>query len=191
MKILTALIGLIRKVRFFVLINLVWRKYTFGRKPYIGRMVYLWAKHGISVGDYFYIGKFSQIECDAEIGDHVMLAGNVALVGRYDHHYRQIGTPTRLADQIRDKQYNWKGLYNKIVIEDDVWVGYGSIILSGVTIGQGSIVAAGSVVTKDVEPFSLYAGVPARKIGDRFEKEEDRREHLRLYNLHYKRLSPA
>jgi acetyltransferase-like isoleucine patch superfamily enzyme len=54
-----------------------------------------------------------------------------------------------------------------VIIEDDCWVGANSIILPGVTIGQGSIIAAGSVVTKDVEAFSIVGGVPAKKIKDR------------------------
>lgn len=53
-----------------------------------------------------------------------------------------------------------------IVIEDDVWIGANAIILPGVRVGRHSVVAAGSVVTKSVEPFSMYAGVPARKIKD-------------------------
>jgi acetyltransferase-like isoleucine patch superfamily enzyme len=53
-----------------------------------------------------------------------------------------------------------------LVIEDDVWIGAGAIILPGVRIGRHSVVAAGSVVTTRVEPFSVYAGVPARKIKD-------------------------
>lgn len=51
-----------------------------------------------------------------------------------------------------------------LVIEDDVWIGANAIILPGVRIGRHSIVAAGSVVTRSIEPFSVYAGVPARKI---------------------------
>jgi acetyltransferase-like isoleucine patch superfamily enzyme len=146
----------------------------------------MWAKHKISIGDNFYIGKFSQIECDAEIGDHVIMANKVALIGRYDHNYQQIGVPIRLASRIRDTDYNWKGLNEKIVIEDDVWIGYGVIILGGVKIGQGSIVAAGSVVTKDVDPFSIYAGVPAKKVRSRFDTESDLKNHLELYNASYK-----
>lgn len=53
-----------------------------------------------------------------------------------------------------------------LVIEDDVWIGAGAIILPGVRIGRHSVVAAGSVVTKSIEPFSVYAGIPARKIKD-------------------------
>ena len=180
------MLNVVKKIRFFILIKLKWRKYSFGKNIYIGRFVYLWARHSITIGDNFYIGKFSQIECDAEIGNNVIIANNVGMVGKYDHHYQQIGTPIRLASKIRDKDYIWKGLDEKIIIEDDVWIGYGSIILSGVRIGQGSIISAGSVVTGDVEPFSIYGGVPAKKIKNRFQNETDMKEHIHLYNLNYK-----
>ncbi|MCZ2845015.1 MAG: CatB-related O-acetyltransferase [Candidatus Bathyarchaeota archaeon] len=134
--------------------------------------MFLYAKNKISIGDNFYIGRFSQIECDAEIGNNVLFANNVALVGRYDHHFEQIGVPIRLASQIRDADYNWKGLNSKVKIEDDVWIGYGSIIMSGVKIGKGSIIAAGSVVVKDVDPYSIIGGNPAKFLRTRF-KEED------------------
>ena len=73
-------------------------------------------------------------------------------------------------------QYDVKGreiirLYPQIeqdiVIEDDVWLGANSIVISGVRIGEGAIIAAGAVVTKDVEPYSIVAGVPAKIIGKR------------------------
>lgn len=53
-----------------------------------------------------------------------------------------------------------------VKIKDDVWIGAGVIILSGVTIGECSVIGAGAVVTKDVEPYTIVAGVPARKIKD-------------------------
>ena len=55
-----------------------------------------------------------------------------------------------------------------ITIEDDVWIGFGATILSGVTIGQGAVIAAGSVVTKDVPPYAIVGGVPAKVIKYRF-----------------------
>lgn len=58
-----------------------------------------------------------------------------------------------------------------VVICNDVWIGYGSTILSGVTIGDGAVVGAMSVVTKDVEPYTIVAGNPARVIGKRFDSE--------------------
>ena len=54
-----------------------------------------------------------------------------------------------------------------IIIDDYVWIGLKAIILKGVHIGEGAVVAAGSVVTHNVEPYSIYAGVPAKKIGER------------------------
>lgn len=64
------------------------------------------------------------------------------------------------------------------IIGDDVWIGHGSIIMSGVNIGSGCIIAAGSVVTKDLEPYYIYAGVPAKKIKKRFETIEEELLHI-------------
>ena len=178
---------LLREIRHLYLVKVRWRDYSFGENVYIGRAVYMWAKHKISIGDNFYIGKYSQIECDAEIGNNVMLANFVALIGRHDHDFRTLGIPVRLASRIRDTDYKGKGLDEKVRIEDDVWIGHGSIILSGVKIVQGSIVGAGSVVTRDIEPFSIYAGNPAVKIKPRFSTEDEKMEHIRLYNLKYSR----
>ena len=179
------MIGILRKIRHFYLVKFRWRHYDFGRNIYIGRSVYIWAKHTIRIGDNFYIGKFSQIECDALIGNDVMFANFVALVGRYDHNYSEIGVSMRHASRIRDKNYNWKGQDQKVVIEDDVWIGHGAIILSGSKICTGSIIAAGAVVTGNVEPYSIYGGNPAVKIKDRFSSEEDKAEHIRLYGLRH------
>lgn len=59
-----------------------------------------------------------------------------------------------------------------VVIGNDVWIGYGAVIMSGITIGDGAIIAAGAVVTKDVEPYSIVGGVPAKVIRNRFTKEQ-------------------
>ncbi|HAQ20958.1 MAG TPA: hypothetical protein DCR40_17250 [Prolixibacteraceae bacterium] len=174
-----------KRLRDLYLVNYKWNHYHIGRNFHSGRCVFLWAKHNIEIGSNFYIGKYSIIECDVAIGNNVIFANHVSLIGRYDHHFQQIGTPIRLAKQIRDKDYNWKGLNQKIVIEDDVWIGLGSIVLSGVTIKTGSIIAAGSVVTKDVEPYSIYGGNPARKIRYRFDSDDQLKEHIRLYQLDY------
>jgi acetyltransferase-like isoleucine patch superfamily enzyme len=181
-------INFLKILRDFYLVNIKWRHYHIGKGFHAGRGVVLLAKNQIDIGDNFYIGRYSQIECDSLIGHNVIFANYVALIGRYDHNYQQIGIPIRLASWIFDSDYNWKGLNQKVIIEDDVWIGYGSIVLSGIKIGQGSIIAAGSVVTQDVEPFAIYGGVPAKKIGDRFENKEDMKEHKRLYNINYKKL---
>ena len=129
---------LLRKIRHIYLVRLKWRNYDLGANAYIGKAVYMWAKHKITIGDNFYIGKYSQIECDAQIGNNVMLANFVAIIGRHDHDFRTLGTPVRLASRIRDDDYAGEGLFEGVIIEDDVWVGHGTIILSGVRIGTGS-----------------------------------------------------
>jgi len=120
---------------------------------------------------------FIEIGCNTKIGNNVIFGSYVSLLGRYDHHYQQIGVPIRKASQIRDEEYDWKGINSNVIIEDDFWVGHRTIILSGVKIGRGSIIAAGSVVTKNVENYSIYGGVHAKKITDRFENSNDITKH--------------
>jgi acetyltransferase-like isoleucine patch superfamily enzyme len=57
-------------------------------------------------------------------------------------------------------------------IGDDVWIGYGAVVLSGLSIGRGAVVAAGAVVTSDVDPYDIVAGNPARRVGRRFEDDQ-------------------
>ena len=179
------MLQLVRKFRFFLLKSIVYRQYEIGPDFYCGLGIKIWAKSRLRIGKNFYMGKGSIIEADAEIGDNVIWGNNVALIGKYDHHYQQIGSTIREASAIRDKDYKWKGLNLLTVIENDVWVGYGSILMSGITICEGSIIAAGSVVTKNVEPYSIYAGVPARKIANRFDNEQDLKLHLQTVNSKY------
>lgn len=168
----------IKKIRFYYLKNIKWRRYSIGKNLYVGLRVYLWAKEKIEIGDNFYMGRDSQIETDCIIGDNVIFANKVAIVGKYDHHFQKIGWPTRLAPRIRDADYGWKGLGQITIIEDDVWVGYGAIIMGGVKISEGCIIAAGSVVTKNTEPYSIYGGNPAKKLADRFNGPKELEMHL-------------
>ncbi|QJD94406.1 CatB-related O-acetyltransferase [Mucilaginibacter robiniae] len=179
------MIKFLKKLRDLYLVKVKWRNYNLGQNFHAGARVRLWAKDNIITGRNFYIGRDSQIETNCKIGNDVILGNKVALVGRYDHNFHEVGVPIRLASQIRDKDYNWKGLNEKVVIEDDVWVGYGVIIMSGVKIGTGSIIAAGSVVTKDVEAYSIYGGNPAKKITERFPSLENKNEHITVLTSTY------
>jgi chloramphenicol O-acetyltransferase type B len=179
------LVRQLKQLRNLWLRKVKWRRYNIGAGFHAGRNVVLWAKSHLSIGVNCYIGRESQIECDAVIGHNVIMANRVAFVGRYDHNYLQVGTPTRLAKEIRDDDYDWKGLGLKVVVEDDVWIGYGAIILSGVTLGEGSIVASGSVVTKDVPPYTIVGGNPARLLGKRF--PELKNQNLHQLSLNAKR----
>ncbi len=174
------MIKFIKRFRIWVLVNTIWKKYSIGSHFHAGLGVRLWARNELIIGNYFYMGHGSIIQSDCTIGNYVMFGNNVAVVGKYDHNFQQIGKPIRLSSQIREASYDWKGNTLKTTIGDDVWVGYGSIIMSGVFIGNGCIVAAGSVVTKDLEPYWIYAGVPAKKLRKRFETLENENAHIAI-----------
>ena len=80
-------------------------------------------------------------------------------------------------DLDKENVINYRGneRWRPVTIGNDVWIGYRAIIMDGVTIGDGAVVAAGAVVTKDVEPYSIVGGVPAKMINKRFAFLEERR----------------
>ncbi len=107
-----------------------------------------------------------------KIGSYVLIGPNVTIITG-DHRTDVIG---RHIEEITDEE---KLPVNDadVVIEDGVWIGSNVTILKGVTVGEGSILAAGSVVTKNIEPYSVYGGIPAKKIKNRF-SENDLEKHL-------------
>ncbi|WP_100405631.1 CatB-related O-acetyltransferase [Bacillus solitudinis] len=105
------------------------------------------------------------------IGSFTSIASNVVIQEEY-HNYQNPSSYFIMKNIFNENiksDINTKG---KIIIEEDVWVGSNSVILSGVKIGRGAIIGAGSVVTKNVPPYSIYAGNPARLIRMRFTNEE-------------------
>jgi len=103
----------------------------------------------LEIGSFTSLGDRTQIHCGwrVTIGENVLISWDVNII-EYEYHAPGGGQPTP----------------RKITIEDEVWIGARSMILNGVTIGRGAIVGAGAVVTKDVDPFMLVAGNPARVI---------------------------
>jgi acetyltransferase-like isoleucine patch superfamily enzyme len=75
---------------------------------------------------------------------------------------------------MRDAAYQPGRAKNEIIVGQDVWIGYGTIVLGGVNIGKGAVIGAGAVVTKDVRPYSIAVGNPAREVGCRFDSNEIR-----------------
>ena len=144
---------------------------------HIGTGTRLWAPVSIRIGKQVYIGKDVHIEANCDIGDYCLIANRVAMVGRRDHDFRSVGVPVRFGTWIGMRDSNDHVLAEKVVVEPDVWLGFGAILLTGVRVGRGAIVAAGSVVTKDVPPYTLVAGSPARVVGLRFESAETQRQH--------------
>lgn len=174
--------GVIKQLKELRCRLLLWRSpnISLGKRSTFGRGTVLWAPNGITVGDNVYIGKFCTLQADMEIGNDVIIANNVGLIGKYDHDYSKVGASIKNAPWIGDKDYDFKGKNQKIVVEDDVWIGFGAIIFTGVTVHRGAIVAAGSVVTKDVPDYAIVAGNPARIMGQRF-SEAEILEHEKRY----------
>jgi acetyltransferase-like isoleucine patch superfamily enzyme len=143
-----------------------------GERVHLGMGTILAAPVELVVENDVYIGKQCTIECDGKIGAHSMLANQVGLIGRHDHDINALGCTVRRAPWIGDEDYSGPGRSETLVIGPDVWIGFGAIVLTGVRIGRGSIVAAGSVVTKSTQPYSIVAGCPATVIGERFSREE-------------------
>ena len=119
----------------------------------------------ISMGNNVQFGRGCSVQCDVTLGSNILIAREVAFVGRDDHRIDLVGKT------IWD---SGPGDGSESVVEDDVWIGYGAIILSGVRVGRGSVVAAGSVVNKDVPRYSVVAGVPARVVKMRFTPDQVR-----------------
>lgn len=127
-----------------------------------------------SLGDYSVIESFACINNavgDVEIGDHTRVGLHNTIIGpvKIGHHVNlaQGITVTALNHNFDDttKRIDEQGVNtNPVTIEDDVWIGANAVILPGVTIGNHCVVAAGAVVTKDIPPHSLVAGVPAKII---------------------------
>ena len=104
-----------------------------------------------------------------KIGSYCSIAPSVHFILAGEHRYSCISTfPFKQKILHSDIDTLTKG---EIIVGDDVWIGENSTVLSGVKIGQGAVIAAGSVVTKDVPPYAIVGGVPAKTIRYRFPQE--------------------
>lgn len=112
----------------------------------------------VSIGDRCWLGPFCLVYGNGEvrIGNDVLVAGHTS-INSVSHRVERCDIPI-----------NAQGLIcAPVVIEDDVWIGLNAVILQGVTLGRGAIIGAGAVVTRDVPPWSIAVGVPARVKGRR------------------------
>lgn len=162
----------------FFLLTFKYKLKNCGKDTYFGQSVVIKAG-AVSIGHKSFIGPECWLESKIKIGNFVMIAGRVAIVGG-DHRFDVVGFPSIESGRSENKT---------VIIEDDVWIGHAAIIMHGLTIGEGAIIAAGAVVTKNVTPYSIVGGVPAKLIRMRFSDEdikkhkqalEQRRKHLRM-----------
>ena len=126
-----------------------------------------------SLGDYSYVMQHCQID-NSRIGKFCSLAsfvrlnpGNHPLERVTSHHMTYRAAQYGFAPHDDEAFFAWRAAH-PVTIGHDVWIGHNATVLPGVTIGNGAAVGAGAIVTKDVAPYSVVAGVPARVIRQRF-----------------------
>ncbi len=153
--------ALVKRSRMLVLLRLRYSFLEIGRDSYLGYRLHV-RPRCIAIGASSFVGSECWLASRAVIGNFVMLAARVSFVGG-DHDISRVGEPAITAP---------RGENRVIVIEDDVWLGHQTIIMHGVRVGEGAVVAAGSIVTKDVRPYAIVGGCPARLLRMRFESSE-------------------
>ncbi|MFM1652176.1 DapH/DapD/GlmU-related protein [Brevibacillus sp. B_LB10_24] len=128
------------------------------------------------LGDYTYTMDDVTINY-TEIGKFTSIASHVCInpvnhpMDRVtQHHMTYRRAAYGFAGTDDETIFNWRRS-NRVTIGHDVWIGHGAIVMKGVGIGTGAVIASGAVVTKDVEPYSVVAGVPAKLIKERFPRE--------------------
>ncbi len=131
----------------------------------------------LRAAEYSYVGPGSTVYPKVSIGKYSMVANDVHILGG-DHYFGRVDAPIIFSGRAELKP---------TVIGDDVWIGAYSIIMCGVTIGNGAIIAAGSVISKDVAPYTIVGGVN-KVIKKRFESQEDIELHEQMLSLPYSSL---
>ncbi len=129
-----------------------------------------------TIGDYSYLGPDCSV-ADAEIGKFCAIAASVR-IGPPNHpmdrptlHRFTYCPEYYVAGVERDHRFFAQRRAEKVIIGNDVWIGHGVTVLPKVTVGDGAILAAGAVVTKDVEPYTIIGGVPAKPIRERLPRD--------------------
>ncbi len=129
--------------------------------------LYVSPNGSIEIGDHFYLGNNSMIgsEASIRIGNCVIISNDVCIYDNNNHPTSPKARENMSLNGFSNDNWAWHHSASApVVIEDNVWIGQYSSILKGVTIGKGSIVATRAVVTKDVPPYTIVAGNPAREV---------------------------
>ena len=128
------------------------------------------------LGDYSYLGPGCMV-ADAQIGKFCAIAAQVRIgapnhpLDRPSQHRFTYCPEYYSADAQRDHTFFRQRRADRVVIGNDVWIGHAVIVMPGVTVGDGAVLAAGAVVTRDVAPYTIVGGVPAKQIRERFSRD--------------------
>ena len=126
-----------------------------------------------SLGDYSYLGENCEV-ADAVIGKFTAIANSVRIgapnhpMGRPSQHRFTYCPEYYEATATRDRDFFAGRRSDRVIVGNDCWIGHAAILLPGVTVGDGAVIAAGAVVSRDVPPYTIVGGVPARGIRKRF-----------------------
>ncbi len=151
----------------------------------------------VEFGDYSYIERDGMIWC-ATIGKFANLAASVRINATNHptwratlHHFTYRASNYWPDADMEQDFFAWRR-ENRVVIGHDVWIGHGATVLPGVTIGNGAVVGSGAVVSKDVAPYTIVGGVPAKLIRERFGKDiAERFEKLAWWDWDHGKLRDA
>lgn len=139
-----------------------------------------------AIGRNTYTGRnFTAWHC--EIGSFCSISWNVS-IGGANHDYRRITTHAMLYAPefgfLNGREAAYDRFDEECIVGNDVWIGCNVVVQRGVHVGNGAVIGSGAIVTRDVEPYAIVVGVPAKKVGERFSKELARRvEQTRWWEL--------
>lgn len=147
----------------YIVVNMIVgrRKARIGKDTNVHPTVVLRQGERIEIGDHCLINHNNVLQAGKQcgrivIGNYVHTGANVMMFA-FNHSIDDPDVPSKLQDYYDAD----------VVIEDDVWIGAGTVVVAGVTIGKGSVIGSNSVVTRDIPPYSIAAGAPARVIKKR------------------------